>query len=395
MYYTFLQIFVSALVAFFSTRWIHPYILKIAKFKNIVDNPDSRKLQRTPVPVMGGLTVIFGVISGLMCHSLFGAVTDMLPVLAVIIIIMIIGLIDDIMSLSARIRFVIEIILVLYLIHSTGCQLNDFHGLWGVHHIPGYISMPLTVIACVGIINAINLIDGVDGYSSGYSIVSCLLFSIIFYMMDNICMAVFAVVVAASLLPFFFHNVFGINSKIFIGDSGTLSLGMIFSVFVITILSSPVDIVGFDQNFGAVPFVLAVLCVPVFDTLRVMIVRMLMGNSPFRPDKTHLHHLFIELGFSHIGTTMSIIAMNFMVILLWYISYKLGMSIDLQLYVVVSLGVFITFVFYPFVKSNIRRNTRMCIFLTKVGQATQIKKYGFWKFAQQLADRSMKSEDAN
>ena len=198
-----LQILLPALVALFCTWWIHPYILKVAITKNIVDNPDVRKLQRVPIPVLGGLTVIFGVLSGVMAFNLFGDFNDLFPVFASIVIILIVGLMDDMISLTPRVRFIVEIILVLFLIFTTGYQINDFHGLWNMQEIPLYFSVPLTVVASVGIINAINLIDGVDGYSSGYSIVSCLLFGIMFYTLGNIRMVTMAAIVATSLVPFF------------------------------------------------------------------------------------------------------------------------------------------------------------------------------------------------
>ena len=122
-----LQILTSTLVALCCTCWIHPYILKISITKNIVDNPDARKLQRIPIPILGGLTVVFGVLAGIMCFNIFGDYFDLFPVFAAIIIIMIIGLMDDIISLSPKLRFIIEIILVLYLIYATKCQINDSH----------------------------------------------------------------------------------------------------------------------------------------------------------------------------------------------------------------------------------------------------------------------------
>ena len=386
------QIFVPALIALGCTCWIHPYILKVAKVKNIVDNPDARKLQRVPVPLLGGLTVVFGVLSGLMGFNMFGDFFDLFPVITAVIIILIVGFMDDTISLSPRVRFFVEIILVVYMIYTTGYQLNDFHGLWGLHTIPDYISVPLTIFACVGIINAINLIDGVDGYSSGYSIVSCVLFGIMFYHLDNVRMVVLAAIVTASLLPFFFHNVFGKYSKMFIGDAGTLSLGIIFSVFVITVLSdssSPVDI---QSNLGLIPFTLAVLCIPVFDTLRVMSARIIRGKSPFNPDKTHLHHLFIELGFSHIGTTLSIIGINLFVVLCWFLAYKCGLSIDVQLYVVLAMGLFVTFIFYPYVKLQIRNNTRFYQFLHKIGKLSCVSRKSFWLFVQKRVDKSTSKE---
>lgn len=383
-----LPIFIPALVALFCTCWIHPYILKVAKTKNIVDNPDARKLQRVPVPVLGGLNVVFGILTGVMSFNLFGNFSDMFPVFSVIIIILIVGLIDDMISLSPRVRFMIEIILVLYLIFTTGNQIDDFQGLWGVERIPSYLSIPLTLIACVGIINAINLIDGVDGYSSGYSIVSCILFAVMFYQLGNIRMVTLATIVVASLIPFFLHNVFGRLSKMFIGDAGTLSLGIIFSVFVTKILSFELDTANVPQNMGLLPFALAVLSIPVFDTLRVMSMRILRGNSPFSPDKTHLHHLFIELGFSHIGTTMSIVGINLFVVLCWFISYKLKFSIDIQFYIVVALGALVTFGFYPFTKRQMRKQSKVCHVLYRIAEKTRIERKGFWLFAQKFADKS-------
>ena len=386
------HILIPALIAFTCTSWIHPYVLKMAKEKNIVDNPDARKLQRVPIPILGGLTVVFGILSGLMAVNLSGDFFDLFPVFASIIIILIVGLMDDMISLSPKVRFIVEIILVLYLISTTGWQLNDFHGLWGLEVIPNYISVPLTVFACVGIINAINLIDGVDGYSSGYSIVSCSLFGVMFYELGNIRMVALAAIVAASLLPFFLHNVFGKRSKMFIGDAGTLPLGIIFSTFVITILSANLHIEITQVNLGLIPFTLAVLCVPVFDTLRVMSTRIVRGKSPFSPDKTHLHHLFIELGYSHIGTTLSIIAMNLFVVLCWFFTYKWGLSIDMQLYIVITLGAFVTFIFYPFIKRQIRKKSSIYYSIRIIAKHTHVERKGFWLFAQELADKSI-SED--
>lgn len=388
-----LQILTSTLVALCCTCWIHPYILKISITKNIVDNPDARKLQRIPIPILGGLTVVFGVLAGIMCFNLFGDYYDLFPIFAAIIIIMIIGLMDDIISLSPKLRFILEIILVLYLIYATKCQINNFHGLWGVFGINGYYSIPLTIFACVGIINAINLIDGVDGYSSGFSIVSCIIFGVMFCILGNTQMLALCAIAAASLLPFFLHNVFGKKSKMFIGDSGTLSLGIILSVFVITILSTPIENNSvLASNLGLIPFTLAVLCIPVFDTLRVMSTRIARGKSPFSPDKTHLHHLFIELGFNHICTTISIIAINLFVVLCWFVAYKCGLSINAQLYIVIALGIIDTFILYPFAKIHISKNTKLYLAINKVARMTRFERKGIWAILQKIADWHVKDE---
>lgn len=390
------EILVPAIVALIATLWFQPHILSIAKEKNIVDNPDARKLQRIPIPVMGGIVVVFGLLAGVMSFNLFGNFNDMTAVFVAVVVIMFVGLVDDIKGLSPLLRFVVEIFLVAYLIYATGNQINDFHGLWGIDLLPSWASVPLTIFACVGIINAINMIDGVDGYSSGYCIMASFYFGWSFYRLGNVRMVALAAIMVASLLPFFLHNVFGKHSKMFIGDSGTLSMGILMSTFVANILTASIhvdaEIVG---NLGMIPLTLAIMSVPIFDTLRVMSSRILRKHSPFHPDKTHLHHAFIDLGFSHIGTTFSILSMNTLVVIGWYIAYRLGATIDIQLYVVMAMGVAITFGLYSFIQYHIRHNTRICKAMKFVGRLTHIERKGVWEKAQKWLDRKATPNEKN
>jgi len=150
-------------IALFLVGWIHPKLVKIALLKNIVDNPDARKLQRTPVPVLGGVAVFFGVVIAIGCMS---AVVDCsgLPVVIMAMMAMLYtGTMDDILNLSPSLRFLIEIVVVLLLVFVGGYCINDFRGLWGIGPISSWYAVPLTVFATVGIINAINLMDGVNG----------------------------------------------------------------------------------------------------------------------------------------------------------------------------------------------------------------------------------------
>lgn len=384
----FYVILVPAIAALIAVCWFQPHILNIAKEKNIVDNPDARKLQRIPIPVMGGIAVVFGLMVGIMCFTLFGDFNNMLAVLAAVIVIMLVGLVDDIRGLSPKIRFIIEILLVFYLIEATGNQINNFHGLWGINIVSDWYSIPLTIFACVGIINAVNLIDGVDGYSSGYCIMASIYFAIAFFRLGNMKMVALAAIIVAALLPFFFCNVFGRHSKMFIGDAGTLSMGILISTFVRNMLSATTDSTAIADNLGLIPLSLAIMSVPIFDTLRVMGARILRGTSPFKPDKTHLHHAFIDLGFSHIGTTFSILCLNTIVVICWFVAYKLGASVDVQLYIVIALSTLITFVFYWFVQYNIRNNTRVFKWLKMVGRATHLERKGLWGVLQKWLDRN-------
>ncbi|MBO7197191.1 MAG: undecaprenyl/decaprenyl-phosphate alpha-N-acetylglucosaminyl 1-phosphate transferase [Tidjanibacter sp.] len=385
-----LNVFLPALVALVASAWFHPHILQIAKEKNIVDNPDARKLQRVPVPIMGGVAVVFGLLAGVMCFTLMSEFDDLLPVFTSVTVMMLVGMVDDIRGLSPRIRFFVEILLVVFLIFSTGNQINNFHGLWGINILSPWISVPLTIFACVGIINAINLIDGVDGYSSGYCIMASVFFGYAFYKLYDVNMVALSAVIIAALIPFFLCNVFCKHSKMFIGDAGTLSMGILMSTFVANMLTVTTDRGVVDANFGLIPFTLAVMCVPIFDTLRVMSIRILRGKSPFHPDKTHLHHLFIDLGFSHIGTTFSILSMNFLVVLIWYAAYEwLECSINMQLYIVIFCGLLITFIFYGLMRRHIASGTKFYVWMTKLGAKTHVEKYPLWVKIQMWIDARM------
>ena len=382
-------IIIPALLALIGTLWVHPKILKIAIMKNLVDNPDARKLQRNPVPVMGGMAVFFGIIIGL-CSSLtiFG-LSDVFILVSAMLIMLYTGTIDDILNLSPTIRFVIEILIVAWLMYVNEASINSLWGLWGINAtLPVWISWPLTIFASVGIINAINLIDGVNGLSSGFCFMASVLFAIVFYKTGNITMTIMAVSAAGAIVPFFLHNVFGHTTKMFIGDGGTLVIGTMMSYFVIDILRSdslcaPLS----SQNLGLVPMTLSILAIPVFDTLRVMSMRIIRGTSPFHPDRTHLHHIFLELGFSHVGATVSILTLNFLVVVSWYLSYKLGASIDVQLYIVLALSILVTFVFYNFASKQIARNGKTLSLLKKLSKKMHFEKKGFWLTVQKWIDK--------
>ncbi len=381
------HLLIPFIVAIIATSWVHPKILKIAILKNLVDNPDERKLQRRPVPVMGGLAVFFGIVVGICTSQISFFSPAVFVLIAAMLVMLYIGTIDDILNLSPYTRFVVEIAIVAFIIYVNNNGINNLWGLWGVHEFPMWISAPLTIFAAVGIINAINLIDGVNGLSSGFCFMASVMFAIMFYLSGNTVMTILATSAAGAIIPFFLHNVFGYHTRMFIGDGGTLVIGTMMSMFVINILKTSSLSAPFAQEgLGLVPFTLAVLAVPVFDTLRVMSSRIIRGTSPFNPDKTHLHHIFLELGFSHIGTTISILSLNFFVIASWFASFKLGASVDVQLYIVLALSLSITFLFYAFARRQLTKKGRMLNALQSIGRLLNIEKKGIWEIARKIVD---------
>ncbi len=380
-------------VSLCATWWVYKKVLKIAKLKNIVDNPDGRKIQSVPVPLLGGVAVFFGIVVAFATAGLLFDISNMFAIICVMSIMLYLGMMDDILGLSPRLRFFVEILVVLLLIFCNDYSINNFHGLWGVNELSPWIAVPLTVFACVGIINAINLIDGVNGLSSGYCIVACAIFGAFFMATGDSDRASMAILSIGALIPFFCHNVFGAKSKMFIGDSGTLVMGIIMSSFVINALKTGSTIAAqMPANFGVVPFTLAVLAIPVFDTLRVMISRLMKGVSPFTPDRNHLHHLLYDLHFSHIGITMVEILANLIIVGCWYLSYRMGASIDMQLYVVICLGLLITFVFNKFARSQEKKQSPIYHSLTKVGDWTHVGHTNWFLKLRAFLDRNSEVE---
>lgn len=384
--FLFLGIVIPFISAFALVTWIHPLIVKLAKQKGMVDNPDARKLQKAPVPVLGDIAVFWGVVLGV---GLTSAVFDsyiFFPAFVTITVMMYLGTLDDLIGLSAWLRLIVEFCVILFLISTEHKFIDDFHGALGIHQLNEYVGIALSSFVGVGIINSINLIDGVDGLSSGFCMFVCALFGYAFMTSGYGSMTVLAWICVASLLPFFLHNVFGKTSKMFIGDSGTLMLGTLMSIFVFHILETKSMVAYNYPNMGVVAFTLSALSIPVFDTLRVMCLRMLRGGSPFHPDKSHLHHLFIEIGFSHIGTTVSVLSLNAFNVLCWFISYQLGASATVQLLVVVVIGVFNTVGFYYIVR-RLNHQRMPYKILKRIAVMSHIEADSFFMSIRKFVDR--------
>lgn len=394
-----IQLALGAMVSLLAVHWIYLRILKIAKIKDLVDNPDARKLQKMPVPVLGGIAVFFGLVLGMLAFSAFNnmwpasycmTIAPILPVMLCGSIMLYVGSIDDIMGLSPSSRLVIEILMMLGLIYGSGMCIDSFHGLWGINDISWWIAVPVTVFAGVGLINAYNMVDGVNGLSSGLCIECSCVLAIICYKRADYIDCALALCYAAALVPFLMHNVFGRRSRMFIGDAGTMVMGLLVSWFVIRILSSDnaatlEKLAPNGRQLGLVGMMLAVACVPVFDTLRVMTARMFRGQSPFSPDKTHLHHIFLAVGVSHSITALCEILLNLCVVLIWLAAYRLGATVDIQLYVVILVSVLLVWGTYFFLSRIVRKHPNSS--LIRLSKHTHLGHKQWWLSLQMWLDR--------
>lgn len=390
----------AALASLIAVQWIFLRILKVAKIKGLVDNPDARKLQKSPVPVLGGLAVFFGLISGILTFSalyhatgvaLGGMTVNVIPVLIGASVMLYTGTLDDIMGLTPRTRLLIESLTILGIIYGSGMCIDSLHGLWGIYEYSWWIAVPLTIFASVGIINAYNMVDGVNGLSSGLCITSSCIVAVICWKRQDYADSAIALCFAASLLPFLMHNVFGKRSRMFIGDGGTMVMGLLVSWFVIRVLSSqnaePLMNAHEDRKMCLVGMTIAVTCVPIADTLRVMAGRMLRGVSPLRADKTHLHHAFIDIGVSHSITALSEVLINVFVVTIWFIVYRMDVTVEVQLYTVVASAIILVWGTYWFLNMEKYRESTTGYRLRNLGRKSHLGHTNGWLKLQRWLDK--------
>ena len=298
---------ISAYIA----RLIIPCILLISFRKKLFDMPDERKVHKRAIPRLGGVsffpTILLSCCAVLVIRTLTGyeistllasyILPEFLVLICGMVLLYLTGIADDLVGVRYRQKFIVQI-LCASLFPAVGLWINDLYGLFGIDLISPYIGIPFTILTIVFITNAINLIDGIDGLASGLSSVALLVFGFLFIEKGLWIYSMLAFSTFGVLVPFFYYNVFGSAEharKIFMGDTGSLTLGYILSFLAIK-YSQNTEFIPVTQ--GAFVIAFSTLIVPAFDVVRVVIVRIYNGKSPFEPDKNHIHHQFLAMGFT-------------------------------------------------------------------------------------------------
>jgi len=285
----------SLITAFVVTLMAIPPIISLIKKFHLYDMPDLRKEHQAPIPTMGGIAVIAGMMVALILWFPFSNQLPQICFFFSITVLFGLGILDDLKDLSARYKFTIQLALGA-LIAISGIRITSFNGLFGIHDLPVMAQYTITILAIVGITNAFNLIDGIDGLAGGLGFMSLVTLGLFLIMNGDVNTALIAFALAGGILAFLYFN---FNpAKIFMGDTGSLVLGFVTAVLCIRLMQ--VNDFNINPVLPHAPvFVLGVVLIPVFDTLRVFAVRIWKGNSPFAADKTHIHHLLTNQGFSH------------------------------------------------------------------------------------------------
>jgi UDP-N-acetylmuramyl pentapeptide phosphotransferase/UDP-N-acetylglucosamine-1-phosphate transferase len=330
---SFITAFVVAMVS------IPPVIRVVNRFK-LFDVPDSRKEHSTPTPTLGGIAIIAGMTVSLLLWFPGQVSSEVATCFFSMAVLFGMGITDDLKDLSAKYKFVVEIALA-GLIALAGVRITTFGGLFGLNELPLSAQYTFTVLAIVGITNAFNLIDGIDGLAGGLSFMSLVTLGLFLTMSGDPAFALIAFALAGGVLAFLYFNMN--PAKIFMGDTGSLVLGFVIAILCTRLIQ--VNSLSAQPVLKNAPlFAFGMVLIPVFDTMRVFALRIWKGKSPFDPDRTHIHHLMTNVGFSHSFTSKVICVIHgFFLIEVYWLK---DLRPEIILLVLISTMILVTAIFY-------------------------------------------------
>jgi len=307
---------IAILFSFLVTAVAIPSIVRVSKVKNLMANPNGRTSHFTPTPNLGGVAIFAGVIISSVVFTGITTAHELKYIIVAMLIIFFVGLKDDLHPMAAIKKFGGQSLAVLFILVPGDFHLVSLHGLLRIGELSYMLSLVITYVFFMTLINSFNLIDGIDGLASGIGILTSLFFGIIFLLDHHLAYAVMSFILASSLSAFFYFNVFSKKNKIFLGDTGSMLIGLILAIFAVRFLNFESDAVFLSQSRSAPAILLCVLIIPIFDTARVFILRIVRGRSPFQADRTHIHHRLLELSGTHLKATGIILLINLVFIAL-------------------------------------------------------------------------------
>lgn len=348
----YLLIVMTFVISIVLSALIIPRILVVAFRKRLFDILDKRKVHTGVVPRLGGIsfvpTILFSLSFVTALRYLFGyeinldnhssVIPEFFLLICGLTLLYLSGIKDDLVGLKYRTKFMIQIFCAC-LFPLSGLWLNNLYGVFGIHELPAWFGIPFTIMAVVFITNAINLIDGIDGLASGLSSVALVIFGFLFLREEMWTYSMLSFATLGVLIPFFYYNVFGDAGrckKIFMGDTGSLTLGYLLSFLAIRYSSYDPDFIPYSE--GAIIIAFSTLVIPMFDVLRVMLVRWRKHKKVFEPDKNHIHHKFLAMGFTPRKTMLGILGMSCMfsimnILLIRIIDNTIILILDISLWV--------------------------------------------------------------
>jgi len=333
-----LDVLLTASVSFIISFLAIPVVLQIAEQKKLYDVPDERKIHTHAVTSLGGVAIFSGFLLAALLSIQGYLNPEFQYFFAAALVIFFLGLKDDIIVLSASKKFVGQMIAASIIIHLGGIRLDSMHGLFGFDMLPESFALALTYLTIIVIINSFNLIDGIDGLAASLGLLTMLILGTYFFMVGLQAYALLAYSLAGSLVAFLIFNHH--PAKIFMGDSGSLMIGLVNAILVIKFINVASDPTNALPIGSAAAIGFSILIVPLTDTLRVFAIRISKGCSPFTPDRNHVHHLLLNLGFGHAAITFICVCINISFVMLAYSLRSIGSTYVLLIMLSLSFAGF-------------------------------------------------------
>jgi UDP-N-acetylmuramyl pentapeptide phosphotransferase/UDP-N-acetylglucosamine-1-phosphate transferase len=314
----------ATVTAFVLSFLILPVIIKYSLSKNLVDVPGRRKIHKKITPSLGGIAIFIGFFLSVIIWIDFPQLSEIKFLLVPLFIVFVIGVRDDLVPLRAYVKLFGQIVAIGFLMFFFDERLTGFYGVFAIHELPLGLSYLLTLATIIIVTNAFNLIDGLDGLAGTISSIALLFFGIWFYLVGDIVFSVLAFCMLGSILAFLIFN--WDPSEIFMGDTGALVIGLMLSIMSIHFINENSQLSGYSpyRFTASVATAACVIIIPLIDTARIIILRLLKGQSPLKPDKSHIHHAIMRLGMTHAQTTLILAAVHVIYIGLAIAAYQLG-----------------------------------------------------------------------
>lgn len=309
------DILLSFLTAFTVTYVVIPPTIRIALKKNLCDVPSARSSHTINTPRLGGIAIFAGLLFAIIFWTPFKDFGDLQYILCAFIVIFLIGAKDDLEELSPYKKLVGQLIAAAILVFKSNVKISSLYGIFGIYELSDWTAVPFSVFTIIVIINAFNLIDGINGLSGSIGVLISSSLGIWFFATGNIVLAIIASALAGAIIAFLKYNY--TPARIFMGDTGTLLVGLTSAILTIKFIELHKTLSSHPWALKSAPaLAISVLIFPLFDTLRVFVLRALTGHSPFSPDRRHIHHLLIDSGFTHMQATAILVMVNFFFMLL-------------------------------------------------------------------------------
>lgn len=334
-----MSVFAAFLTSMGVTLFAIPSIMRVAKLKHLYDMPGERKSHDDAVPTLGGMAIFAGMLFSVTFWADQRELAELQYIIASVLILFFVGIKDDLIEIVPWKKLVGQLIAATIIVHFAEIRIYNIFGLFGINDIPVWASYVLTIFTMIVITNSFNLIDGIDTLAGSIGLIVSLTLGTWFLLFQETQFAIWAFALSGSLIAFLWFN--KTPARIFMGDTGSLILGFTASILAIQFIEFTRHI-PFDHSYKvlSVPVVaVSILIIPLFDTLRVFLIRAYRGVSPFSSDRRHVHHRLVDLGFSHVQATLILCLVNLSFIVGSYLLQ--GIQGELLLVLVIAFAIFL------------------------------------------------------